>query len=121
MNSPGMTAGKQDNPAIRAARFMARADVFSYALLWLMVLLVAGTLSEKSVGLYMAQKIYFSSLIFWAGDLVPLPGVLLTVTFIFIGMVCKLALDKWHWNDLGTIVIHLGAGLLLLGGFLTAQ
>ena len=121
MNSPGMTAGKQDNPAIRAARFMARADIFSYALLWLMVLLVAGTLSEKSFGLYMAQKIYFSSLIFWAGGLIPLPGVLLTVTFIFTGMICKLALDKWHWKDLGTIVIHLGAALLLLGGFLTAQ
>jgi hypothetical protein len=116
-----MPTDRQDNPVMKAARFMARADIFSYALLWLMVLLVAGTLSEKSFGLYIAQKIYFSSLVFWAGGLIPLPGVLLTVMFIFTGMICKLALDKWRWQDFGTIVIHLGAGLLLLGGFLTAQ
>lgn len=100
---------------------MARADVFSWALLWLMALLVAGTVSEKSTGLYVAQKTYFSSALFWLGDIVPLPGVMLTVTFIFAGMVCKLALDKWHWRDLGTIVMHIGAAVLLIGGFLTAQ
>jgi hypothetical protein len=112
---------RQENPLLRQAHFMARADVFSWALLWLMALLVAGTLSEKSTGLYMAQKTYFSSGIFWLGGLVPLPGVMLTVTFIFAGMVCKLALDKWHWRDLGTIVMHIGAAVLLVGGFLTAQ
>ncbi|HTK84960.1 MAG TPA: cytochrome c biogenesis protein ResB [Patescibacteria group bacterium] len=111
---------KQQNPATKAAHFMARADVFSWALLWLMTLLVAGTLSEKSTGLYMAQKTYFSSGIFWLG-IVPLPGVMLTVTFIFMGMICKLALDKWHWSDLGTIVMHIGAAVLLFGGFLTAH
>lgn len=112
---------QNENPLPRLAHFMARADVFSWALLWLMTLLVAGTLDEKSAGLYMAQKTYFSSGIFWLEGVMPLPGVMLTVTFIFVGMVCKLALDKWHWRDLGTIVMHIGAAVLLFGGFLTAH
>jgi hypothetical protein len=121
MNPAMNSSPEHGSLPVRTARYMARADIFSLTLLWLMVLLVAGTVSEKTIGLYRAQQVYFSSFIFWLGGIIPLPGVLLTVTFIFAGMVCKLALDKWHWKDLGTIVIHLGAGLLLVGGFLTAR
>jgi hypothetical protein len=115
-----MSESKQ-NRMKKAARFMARPDLFSFALLWLMTLLIVGTVSEKYMGLYLAQKMYFSSAVIWLWDWLPLPGVLSTVCFIFTGMMCKLALDRWHWRKTGTIIIHLGAALLLFGGFLTAQ
>ncbi len=106
---------------IRCARFLARADLFSFALLWLMVLLVAGTVSQKEVGLYQAQETYFSSFFLWLWDLAPLPGMLTVIIFIFMGLACRLALDTWEWRNAGIIVTHLGAMFLLFGGFLTAQ
>lgn len=52
-------------------RFLARADLFVYTVLWLCVLLVIGTISQKTVGLFQAQDQYFSSWFFWLGGYCP--------------------------------------------------
>jgi len=106
--------------AYRLIRWMAEARSFALGLLWLMAILVLGTATEKTQGLYAAQRVYFSSYIIWLGGLIPLPGLLTTVAFIFTSLVCKLALERWRMKHLGTIIIHIGAAVLLLGGFLTA-
>ncbi|MCB1556011.1 MAG: cytochrome c biogenesis protein CcsA [Alphaproteobacteria bacterium] len=102
-------------------RFLARTDVFFFAILWLTVLLVAGTLAQKTMGLYRAQETYFSSWIVWAGGIVPLPGATPVMGLIFFGLLAKLFLQPWRRERLGTIIVHGGALFLLFGGFLTAQ
>ncbi|MCB9987852.1 MAG: cytochrome c biogenesis protein ResB [Rhodospirillales bacterium] len=105
----------------RVLKFASRTDVFSYALMWLMVLLVIGTVSQKYIGLYQAQEKYFGSWFVWVGGMVPLPGGAFVLTVIFIGLVSKLAIQTWTKEKIGTLIVHLGAVLLLFGGFLTAQ
>jgi hypothetical protein len=105
----------------KAARTLARADLFSWALLWLMVLLVLGTLAEKNVGLYLAEQLYFSAWIIWLGGFLPMPGVLPTVGYIFLGLCAKLAIEPWKRAQAGTVIVHVGVLLLLLGAFVTAH
>ncbi len=104
-----------------ALRFLANSRVFACLLLWLMAILVAGTVAEKTTGLYAAEKRYFVSYIIWLWDIVPVPGLLLVTVIIFFGLIARLALEYWQWKNLGTIVIHIGAALLLAGGFVTAH
>lgn len=101
--------------------FWGRTDVFFYLLLWLMMLLVAGTLAQKDIGLFYAQKLYFSSFVIWVGDFVPMPGGYSTLAMISLGLLVKLLQEEWAWEKMGTIILHVGALLLLLGGFLTAE
>lgn len=115
-----MPVKKKNNTALSVLHFLARPNVFFFALGWLMVLLVVGTVQQKYIGLYLAQKTYFSSYMFWGFDLIPLPGGYTTLGLIFVSLLCKLLLEKWTRAKAGTVVIHGGAMLLLLGGFLTA-
>lgn len=90
-----------------------------YILLWLMVLLVAGTVAQKYIGLFRAQEIFFSSLILWLGP-VPFPGGLVTLGAFTICLLAKMIFaSPWRWQNAGTLVTHAGALLLLLGGLLT--
>lgn len=98
----------------------AHPAIMIYATLWLMVLLVVGTLAQKGMGLYLAQQVYFSSWFFWAGPL-PLPGGRLVLAVIGTSLVLKLVRERsWGLQMLGVNIVHLGAVLLLMGGFLTA-
>ncbi len=99
--------------------FLSRPDIFFYTLIWLMVLLTVGTVAQKYIGLYAAQHHYFASFIVWAGPL-PLPGGMLTMAVIFLGLLSKLIFaSPWHWKNSGIIITHIGALLLLLGGLIT--
>jgi ABC-type transport system involved in cytochrome c biogenesis permease subunit len=100
--------------------FCARTEIFSFALFWLMCLTVGGTLAQRSIGLYRAQELYFSSFVYWVG-FIPTPGGYTTMGVVFIGLLAKLIFDStWKKDKFGILVTHVGALLLLLGGFLTA-
>lgn len=99
---------------------LGRAEIFFYSLAWLMVLLTIGTIQQKYIGLYMAQKIYFSSFIVWSADFIPVPGGYAVLGLIFINLLAKLLSEKWTKAKFGTVIVHYGALLLLLGGFFTA-
>ncbi len=104
----------------RIARKAARVEVFFFALLWLMILLVIGTIAQRSLGIYDAQHTYFSTLFFWLGPL-PLPGGYLAMGLIFFNLLAKIVfLSPWIKSNAGTLITHMGALLLLFGGFLTA-
>ena len=105
----------------RFARFITSAKLFAYILPWLMVILVAGTIAEKTQGLYTAQRIFFSSYVIWLWDIIPLPGILTIAVFIFLALLFKLAIDHWRLRNLGTIIAHVGVIVLLFGGFVTAH
>jgi len=98
---------------------MARADVFSWALLWLMLLLVVGTLAQKYIGLYQAHRLYFDAWFIWLGGFIPLPGTRFVLLYMFLALLAKLGLQAWTRHNAGSLVVHIGAMLLLLGGFIT--
>ncbi|MEM6781127.1 MAG: cytochrome c biogenesis protein ResB [Pseudomonadota bacterium] len=99
---------------------LSKPHIMFYALPWLMILLVAGTVAQKDMGLYEAVKLYFSSWIFWLGP-IPLPGTLTTIAVIFINLSFKfLFKSTWSLEKAGINITHLGILLLILGGLVTA-
>jgi cytochrome c biogenesis protein ResB len=103
----------------KVGNFLSRPDIFFFACLWLIVLLVLGTLAQRDIGLYQAQLKYFSCFIAWLGP-IPTPGGYTTLAVVFFGLSAKLIFkSKFKKQTIGIFVIHLGALVLLMGGFLT--
>jgi hypothetical protein len=85
-----------------------------------MVLVTIGTLAQRSIGLFQAQEKYFSAFFFWIGP-IPLPAGYTTMGVVAIGLVCHLIFTAhWKRKKAGILITHLGAIMLLFGGFLTA-
>ena len=104
----------------RWGRKLGSTEIFCYALLWLMVLTVVGSVAQKYVGLHDAQMRYFSSWILWV-SFIPLPGGRLTMLVVFVNLLARLIFaTPMQWRRSGVIISHLGALLLLVGGFITA-
>lgn len=104
----------------KLALAVARADAPFYLLPPLMLLLVAGTLAQGPMGLYAAQKKFFSSFIFWTGP-VPLPGGYTLIGLIALSLLVKfLAFSEWSRRRAGINLSHFGVLILLFGGLLTA-
>ncbi|MDA3962867.1 MAG: cytochrome c biogenesis protein ResB [Planctomycetota bacterium] len=102
----------------RWLRQLGNPAIFAWSSAWLMVLLVVGTIDQKYHGLYAAQDRYFSSWLLWAFDIIPLPGTRLTLTIVFVCLVC-FCFTRRALRKPGLLIAHIGAALLLLGGFLT--
>ena len=101
------------------SRWLARPQTVFFTLLWLMVILVTGTIAQKYVGLYRAQHIYFFSWVIWLG-FVPLPGGLPTLGFLTVSLMTKtLFFSEWTLQRAGSLLAHIGALMLLLGGLIT--
>jgi len=117
---PNRGAAVTANPIVRWGRALASTRIFCWSLLWLMVLLVLGSVAQKYVGLHQAQLQYFSSWVLWA-SFIPLPGGRLVMTVVFVNLLAKLVFTSpWRWRRAGVIIAHLGSLLLLVGGFITA-
>ena len=101
--------------------FFTRTELFFFSLLWLIFLLIAGTIAQKYLGLYLAQQKYFSSYVIWIANIIPVPGGYSTMLLISLSLVIKIFYDKWELQNLGTIIIHIGVLLLLIGGFVTMK
>lgn len=101
--------------------FLARPEVVFFDLIWLMYLVFVGTIAQRSIGLYQAQAKYFSSWWYLEGGFLPLPGGYAAMAVLFIGLFFKLVFKSpWTRKRFGINVVHIGAMLLLFGGFLTA-
>lgn len=86
----------------------------------LMAYLVAGTIAQKYIGLYQATHIFFIAPIIWI-DFVPLPGMPVFMTLVFINLAVKLLFKSpWTLQNSGIIITHISVLLLLLGGLFTA-
>lgn len=104
----------------RAIVYLVSGRPLFFALPWLMILLIAGTVAQKEMGLYAAQHMFFSSWILWLGPL-PLPGTYTTLSFISIALLLKFfAYSPWKRSQAGIIITHLGVLVLMVGGLLTA-
>ena len=106
--------------SIRIVQLLAHTKLFVFSILWLIVLVVAGTLAQPSIGLYLAQQKYFASWIFWSGPL-PLPGGRLTMAVVFVNaLMFVITRIELRPRKLGILITHAGALLLLFGGLITA-
>lgn len=102
------------------ANTLSRPHILFYALPWLIVLLIWGTVIQADIGLYEAQKRFFTSFIFWIGP-IPLPGGITTIAIITLNLLFKFLLkSEWRWSKAGINITHLGVLLLMLGGLITA-
>tara|TARA_R110002124_G_scaffold64985_2_gene177203 strand:+ start:6137 stop:9163 length:3027 start_codon:yes stop_codon:yes gene_type:complete len=102
--------GQMQNKLRDIYGFLISARMVFYIMPPLMVLLIAGTLAQKDMGLYQATKLFFAGPICWA--LLGLLTFCLTLKFLFASV--------WSWQKAGIILSHLGVLILLYGGGLTA-
>ena len=105
----------------KMSAYLAKTDIFFYTLLWLIIIVSLGTIAQKEIGLYDAQQKYLSSIVFWWKDILPLPGGYTTMFILFTNLLAKLVTDNWKLKNIGTIVVHIGSLLLLLGGAITVH
>lgn len=104
----------------KLSHYLAKPHILFYALPWLMILIILGTVTQKDLGLYVATEKYFNSFILWLGP-IPTPGGLTTLGLIFLALSIKfIFFSTWKWHRAGTILTHLGVLILLIGGILTA-
>ena len=86
----------------------------------LMVLLIAGTLAQKSMGLWPAIDKYFGGFILWLGPM-PLPGAFTLLGLLFLSLLLRFIFrTEWRMEKAGIHLAHLGTLVLLIGGLLTA-
>ena len=101
--------------------FLKQPKIFVFAIIWMMMLVVLGTLAQKDMGLYAAQNRYFSVWITWFW-FIPMPGGRLTLIIILINLSFFFFKKSiWKIKKLGIVILHLGGILLLVGGGLTAM
>ena len=101
--------------------FLKQPKIFVFAIIWMMMLVVLGTLAQKDMGLYAAQNRYFSAWITWFW-FIPMPGGRFTLIIILINLSFFFFKKSiWKIKKLGIVILHLGGRLLLVGGGLTAM
>jgi hypothetical protein len=105
----------------RILAILGNSQVCFYSLFLLICLVTAGTLTQANIGLYEAQKKFFSSFILWSG-FVPLPGGYALMGLIFISLVSNFLLkSQWTFRKIGIHLSHFGTLILLAGGFFSAM
>ncbi|MGH1397842.1 MAG: cytochrome c biogenesis protein ResB [Alphaproteobacteria bacterium] len=91
----------------------------------IMLLLIAGTMAQRWMGLYQSIDKIFASFIIWfpIGAInLPLPGGFTLLALLSLHLALKfLFKSQWSWRKSGIILAHLGALILLIGGLLTAM
>ena len=103
-------------------KLISSPKIFSYTVLWMIILVFFGTIAQKDIGLYESQMRYFSSFYFFLGGFIPLPGGRLILLVMTINLAASLfKKNLWKIKKTGIIIVHLGGLLLLLGGGVTAM
>ena len=101
-------------------QYLRKPKLFTFILMWMMFLIVIGTLAQKDMGLFAVQNKYFSSWIIWFWYL-PMPGGRLTMILMSINLMFFIfSKTLWKVDKLGLLILHLGGLLMLIGGGLTA-
>lgn len=95
-------------------KFISKTDIFCLLLLWFIVILIMGTISQKEIGIFSAQQKYFSSILIWVFDeKIPVLGGKMVLFLIFINLFAKIFSDKFNTNKIGTFCMHIGVLYLI--------
>lgn len=98
---------------------LSSPTLVTFAVLWLIILLIAGTIEQKYIGLYAAQQKYFASFVLWQWG-VPLPATKTTLLVICIGITAKILQPAaWKVKKIGNTLVHAGVLVLLTGTIVT--
>ncbi|GIS53976.1 hypothetical protein Ct9H90mP29_10180 [bacterium] len=90
-------------------KFISSPKVFSYTVVWLIVIVFFGTIAQKDVGLYASQVKYFSSYYFLFAGFLPLPGGRITIIIMTVNLASSLFKKSlWKMKKLGIIIVHIG-------------
>jgi hypothetical protein len=101
-------------------KIIGSPKIFSFTVMWMIILVFIGTVVQKDIGLYAAQTQYFSSWFSWFWFL-PLPSGKLTMLVMFINLSCYFFRPNIFSNKkIGITTTHLGVILMLVGGALTS-
>ena len=85
-------------------KIIGNPKIFVYTLIWLMVLVVLGTLAQRDIGLYASQQKYFSANITWLGDIIPTPGGRITMVIMLLNLTFMLFKQyMWKINEIGIL------------------
>ena len=104
-------------------KFFASYGFAVVVLVFMLILVLFGTLEQVNIGLFEAQKKYFES-IFLVHNLfgkfpLPLPGGYLLMVLLFINLTFgALIRARKDWRKPGMLVAHLGILLMLAGGYI---
>ena len=86
---------------MKTLRLLAHPKIAFFVVPFLMIVLVAGTIAQRFVGLYEAQKHFFFSFVVWLGPL-PLPGTLSLLALLLASLLCKfIFFSPWQWRRAG--------------------
>jgi len=101
-------------------KLLSSPKLFVYSLVWLMILVVVGTVSQRDIGLYASQLKFFSSYFFSFG-LIPFPGGRIVLALMLVNLVSMMFKQNlWKMKKIGVIIVHLGGVMLLVGAGMTA-
>lgn len=100
---------------------LARPNILFWTLPAMMILILFGTIAQKTIGTFTAQQEYFSSFFVLIGGILPFPGGATLLTIFFVNLLAKFLLrSEWSWAKAGTNLSHFGVILLVFGALLTA-
>lgn len=107
--------------------FFASFGLATIVLIFLLIITLLGTLSQKDIGLLDSQRLYFDSWWVWhdfkiGSMLIPmlLPGGMLLMTVLFINMLCGAVIRiRKGWRTLGVLISHLAIMFMLAAGFVS--
>jgi hypothetical protein len=87
----------------------------------LIVLITVGTVAQKYVGLYVAEKTFFHSVVFFAGGWLPLPGGYLLMGLFTLSLLAKFLMkSEWTRRRAGINLSHFSVILLMAGGLFSS-
>lgn len=105
----------------RLVNWLASPAPIFYLLPPLIVLIAAGTVAQKYVGLYVAERTIFSSAIIWLFGYIPLPGGFTLMALLSLGLCFKfLFKSRWEKARFGINLAHFGVLVLLIGGLISS-
>lgn len=99
---------------------LSSLNLFFWSILWLMLMVVVGTIEQKEIGLFQVQERYFSSIYFTIKG-IPLPSGGFVLTIMGLGLLSQLIFktNYKNFNKMGITITHMGALLLIVGAFIT--
>jgi hypothetical protein len=105
-----------------ALTHLAAAAIFYYATIWLVMLVIVGTVAQKFFGLQACLEKYFSAWFLQPMDMpIYLPSGRFVMAVIMVNLAAKLIVaTKWKWKMAGINITHFGVMLLMIGGVITA-
>ena len=103
----------------KIAHKIGNPKIFVYVVMWLIFLVLIGTIAQRDYGLYLVQQDYFYSWFKWFG-FIPTPSVKLSVLILSINLSCYFFRKGiCRINKVGISITHMGVILLLFGSGLT--